>query len=55
MQQTHTVYKNSGKGRIAAITSIIMEILTTRTDTVVTTCVYHYYKYLKEYCKYDEV
>jgi hypothetical protein len=54
MEKINHFYKNSGKGKIAAICQT-KDVVSFLKNPIRTYCLYQYYRFLTEYCKYDKV
>lgn len=54
MEKLNYIKKNCGVGKVAAMPQI-KDVVSFTKNPIRTVCVYHYYKFLKEYCNYDKV
>ena len=54
MEKLNYFYRNSGKGKIAAICQT-KDVVSFLKNPIRTYCLYNYWRYLTEYCKYDKV
>lgn len=54
MEKIDYIKRNCGVGKVAALPQL-KDIVSFSKNPIRTTCVYHYYKFLKEYCNYDKV
>lgn len=54
MEKVNKIFRGSGKGKVAAICQV-KDIISFKKNPVRTICLYHYWKFLTEYLKYDKV
>lgn len=54
MNKLNYITKNCGIGKIAALPQI-KDVVSLKNNPIRTICVYHYYRFLKEFCNYDKV
>lgn len=54
MEKLNYIKRNCGVGKIAALPQI-KDVVSFKKNPIRTICVYHYYRFLKDYCNYDKV